>query len=244
MTRKLARRLAWLIGLCVLAVAVAAIATARPGDRSLYPAPPGGTVVEVFVVSNGYHSGIALPRAAVSAVAGRDARAALTMIATRFAAYTWLEFGFGEEAFYRSVPSVDAIDLGLALRALFKPHNASVVHVTGFMAPPPTAFAQARMVRIELGEAGFARLAQRLDAGFAPMRSGLPAEELGPGLYGSSLFFRARASFHLFNVCNHWVAGLLDAAGVPTTPVLDTLTQGLFADLRWRSGLEPVSSAH
>jgi hypothetical protein len=44
-------------------------------------------------------------------------------------------------------------------------------------------------------------------------------------------------------VCNHWIAGLLDAAGVPTSPVLATLPYGLILDLRWRSRLAAVSAA-
>ena len=76
----------------------------------------------------------------------------------------------------------------------------------------------------------------KLDATFARGGDGRP-EELGPGLYGPSLFFRANGTFHIFNVCNHWLAGLLDAAGVPTAPVLATLPFGLLLDLEWRSGL-------
>jgi hypothetical protein len=36
------------------------------------------------------------------------------------------------------------------------------------------------------------------------------------------------------------VADLLDAAGVPTSPVLATLPFGLLLDLEWRSGLAPL----
>jgi len=60
---------------------------------------------------------------------------------------------------------------------------------------------------------------------------------LGPGLYGPSLFYRSVEKFYAFNVCNHWVARLLSAAGLPTAPVLATLPQGLFFDLKWRVGL-------
>jgi Protein of unknown function (DUF2459) len=52
-----------------------------------------------------------------------------------------------------------------------------------------------------------------------------------------SLFFRANGTFHLFHVSNHWIADLLDAAGVPTVPLLATLPSGLLLDLKWRSGL-------
>jgi hypothetical protein len=47
----------------------------------------------------------------------------------------------------------------------------------------------------------------------------------------------------MFNVCNHWIANLLDAAGVPTAPVLATLPFGLLLDLEWRSGLVRLPGA-
>lgn len=81
----------------------------------------------------------------------------------------------------------------------------------------------------------------KLDATFAPGQGAVPAGELGPGIYGPSLFYRAAGAFHLFNVCNHWIGDLLDAAGLPTAPVLATLPQGLLLDLRWRSGLVPLA---
>jgi len=93
------------------------------------------------------------------------------------------------------------------------------------------------LVRIDLGAEGFERLAEMLDVTFARGPDGLRPEEVGPGLYGASLFFRANGAFHLFSVCNHWIARLLDAAGVPTAPVLATLPFGLLLDLEWRSNL-------
>ncbi len=93
------------------------------------------------------------------------------------------------------------------------------------------------MVRIELSQEGFARLLDRLEASFAPAT---PLQDLGPGLYGPSLFFRGADTFHIFNVCNHWVARLLSAAGLPTAPVLATMPRGLLLDLKLRSGLTPL----
>jgi uncharacterized protein (TIGR02117 family) len=231
---RLARGLLWLIALGAAAIIVAAFATARPGDRSLYPATGPG--VETYVVTNGWHSGIALPRAALSDVAGRFGLSALTMVTTRFADYPWIEIGFGELEFYRSVPTLAALRPMVVLRVLFRPGNAAVLHVVGLERAPPAALPQAVAVRLVLSEAGFSRLAQRMNASFAPRASGLPSDDLGPGLYGPSRFFRARGNFHLFNLCNHWVANMLDAAGIATTPVVDTLATGLLIDLRWRAG--------
>jgi hypothetical protein len=47
-------------------------------------------------------------------------------------------------------------------------------------------------------------------------------------------------TFNIFNDCNHWVARLLSAAGLPTAPVLATLPQGLLLDLKLRAGLVPL----
>ena len=66
--------------------------------------------------------------------------------------------------------------------------------------------------------------------------------DLGRGLYGASLFYPANGHFSIFKVCNHWIADLLGAAGLPVAPVLATLPSGLILDLRWRAGIAPTSS--
>jgi uncharacterized protein (TIGR02117 family) len=244
MLRTGAKRVA--LGLAVVtALFVAAVlASARPGDRGLWPPKPGAPSTEVFVVSHGYHAGIVVPRLALADAASRRGRSALGYVATRFADFDRLEIGWGDEGFYRHVPTAQSLTMALALRALFRPGNPSVVHVVGVGADPRATFGNSDLVRLDLGAAGFARLADRLDATFARGEDGFLPVELGPGLYGTSLFFRANGAFHLFNVCNHWLVDLLDAAGVPTTPVLATLPYGLLLDLEWRSGvarLAPVA---
>ena len=47
----------------------------------------------------------------------------------------------------------------------------------------------------------------------------------------------------IFNVCNHWVSDMLSAAGLPVTPVLDTVPPGLLLDLKMRAGLERLPGA-
>src|SRR5262245_56658040 len=229
------------LGLAIVAALViaAVLATARRGDRTLWPPAPGTSTTEVFVVSHGYHAGIIIPRAALAAAASRQGLAALGTLATRFAGFDRLEIGWGDEGFYSEEPTAQSLTVALALRALFRPGNPSVLHAVGVGADPRAAFPNSDLVRLDLGETGFARLADKLDASFARGEGGLPVD-LGPGLYGTSRFFRAIGVFHVFNVCNHWLAGLLDAAGVPTAPVLATLPYGLLLDLQWRSGLAPL----
>jgi uncharacterized protein (TIGR02117 family) len=230
------------IGVFVAAILLltAAALTKRPGDPELYPPPAGAPAVEVFVVSHGYHAGIVVPRAQAAEVAGANRDARVAAVTTRFAAYPWLEVGWGDEGFYTSVPTIGSLTIPLALRALFRPGNPSVVHVVGLAQPPRATFANADIVRLHLSEAGFARLLDRLDATFAEREEGGLGDPMGPGLYGPSLFYRGVGAFHLFNVCNHWIANLLDAAGVPTTPLLATLPAGLLYDLKRRAAAEPV----
>jgi uncharacterized protein (TIGR02117 family) len=233
------------LGLVVAALLVAAltIATARWGDSSLWPPAPGASITEIYIVNHGYHAGIAVPRAALAEQASRHGLSALGYVATRFADFDWLEIGWGDEGFYRYVPTVESLTVALALRALFRPGNPSVLHVVGVNNDPRAMFANPDLVPIGLSQAGFARVAAVLDATFARDNGSLVPQELGPGLYGTSLFFRANGAFHLFNVCNHWIARVLDAAGIPTAPVLATLPSGLLLDLRWRSGLFPLPPA-
>jgi uncharacterized protein (TIGR02117 family) len=225
-----------------VAFTVAAAVTLRSGDPVLWPAA-GEHATTIYVVSHGYHSGVVMPRAAMVELAAQRSLPALNTVAIRFAAYEWLEVGWGDEQFYRSVQTLASLNVWLAARALFWPGNASVLHVVGLSAAPREFVPNADIVKLDLSAAGFSLLSARMDRTFARAAGTMLPEELGHGLYGPSLFYRATGDFNIFHVCNHWVADLLDAAGVPTAPVLATLPAGLLLDLRWRSGLRPLPKA-
>jgi uncharacterized protein (TIGR02117 family) len=238
--RRVLKWIAWSLGVLVAVLVVAAIATIRSGDARLYPPAPGAPRVEVHIVTNFYHSGLIVPREALAEAAQRRKLPALAAVTAQFAPYERLEFGWGDEGFYTRVPTSAELTTALALRALFLPGNPSVLHVVGFSEPPRIVYPQADLVALTLGEAGFDRLAVMLDATFARKGRDGSVEELGRGLYGHSLFYRAVGTFNVLRVCNHWIADLLGAAGVPTSPVLATMPQGLLWDLTWRAGAARV----
>jgi uncharacterized protein (TIGR02117 family) len=241
--RRVLKWVVWPIGLLAVTWIVAVVATLRSGDARLYPPPAEQPRVEVFIAANIHHSGIILPRQALADAAAKRTLPALAAVTTRFAGYERLEFGWGDEGFYTRVPTTAEFTTALALRALFRPGNPSVLHVVGLAVHPQVAYPNASMVALTLGEGGFGRLAAMLDATFARSGRDGTIEEMGPGLYGPSLFFRAVGTFNLLRVCNHWTADLLDAAGVPTAPVLATLPQGLLWDLSTRAGAVKVQSS-
>ena len=236
--RRWRRKLAVAVAVGLAALAVALFATDLPGDAALYPAKPGGPTLAVFVVSNGFHTGLAIQRSDLAAVAKSASAAALDAVTQRFEAYDFLEFGWGEEQFYRGTPNIAAFQWRLAMRALFWP-NRTVVQVVGLMQPPPVAFAGASLVRVQLSAEGFGRLAASLDRSFGRGLDG-NLVEIGPGLYGPSLFYRATGQTGLFNVCNNWIGRQLNAAGLPNQPLLTMTAGGLFADLHFRSGIKDV----
>ena len=138
--RRWATRIATTIGVALLALLWvligAAYITARPADPMLRPPRDGAGTIEIVVVSNGYHAGVALPRAALAEDASARGYPSLTEVTQRFASFDWIEFGWGDREFYQSVPTVGDLSLPLALRALFSPGNTSVLHVVGIRGDP------------------------------------------------------------------------------------------------------------
>ena len=122
------------------------------------------------------------------------------------------------------------------MRALFRPGNPSVLHVVGVAHDPRTMFASSDLVRVDLSESGFERVADMLDATFARRRAACRRNS-GPGSTGRACSFAPTAHFTSSMSATTGPPRLLDAAGVPTAPVLATLPHGLLLDLQWRSGL-------
>ncbi len=236
--RRMLRWICWSLGAVGAAFIVAAVASIRFGDASLYPPRLHEPRVEIVIAGYLYHAGIVLPREAIEQIAHRHKLPALAAIASQFSDFPRLEFGWGDQHFYTRAPTPPEVTTVLALRALFRPGNPSVMHVVGLEPHQRAADLDTRLVTLTLGADGFARLAAALDASFA--RDGDRIEDLGPNLLGPGRFYRANGSYNVLRVCNHWVADLLHAAGVPSAPVLATLPQGLLWDLSLRGGAAPI----
>ena len=89
---------------------------------------------------------------------------------------------------------------------------------------------------ITLSRAGLAALLARADRSLAPGPGGAPI--MAPiRRVPDEAFFASKERFSLIHLCNHWTAELLNAAGLPVTPVIDTLPAGLALDLGLRVGL-------
>jgi len=169
-----------------------------------------------------------IPRAVIGAHGGPIAAAA-----ARTGGDPWVMVGWGDARFYEATTPwlgrlFDALRAGFGGRP-------TVVHLEGVWERPDQVW-KSGVRRIPLSSAGVAALLARADRAFALGPDGAPLFVPEPR-DANEAFFESGESFSALHLCNHWTAELLNAGGLPTTPVLDTLPAGLALDLRLRAGL-------
>ena len=206
--RRWCRRLAAALSVVLLIGCQTAAPVRDPGPRS----------VPIHVTSNGWHTAIVVPAAALAATGAIPE-------AEDFPGAAFLEFGWGDRVYYPAEKKT----LGMTLSAALAPTPA-VMHVAGRRAPPgdDTGY---ESVAVFLTEEGFRRLAAALAAEFERPAGGRAAP-VSPGLYAHSRFYRAHGEFHLLNTCNTWTARMLQTGGVTISPSGIVTAGKLMARLR------------
>lgn len=165
----------------------------------------------LYVVQHGWHAGIAVRRS--------DLPDGAWPVLDAFPDARYLEVGWGEARYYPG----ESRGVWGAVRAGGWP-TASVLHVVPIPAAVPDAFPQNKIVRVPVGADGLAAVTAYVAASFEPVEADTAAA-LSEGLYPGSRFYASSLSYHVFNNCNHWAAGALEAAGCDTSPRW-TLTVG------------------
>lgn len=166
------------------------------------PSPLGAH--RIFVLGNGFHTGLA--------VHAREVPEAAWPARRDFPDADYLELGWGEREYYpREHPGV-----WLALRALFTP-TSSTLHVIPIVGPPTRFFGDREIIELPVSQAGFERMVEfvrqtyELDANGGAIA--IPSE-----VNDGSRFYASPRTFHAFENCNVWVARALEAAGLPVDP--------------------------
>ncbi len=214
---------AWTGLLTACASPPATLGEARPADE-------GEPAHIVYIVSNGWHTGIILDR--------RDLPPDVVPEAEDFPAALYLEFGWGDREYYPTPrPTV-----GMALAAALTPTPA-VMHLAGLAQPPRRQYPLAELLAIPLTAPALDRLASGIAADFERPEGGR-AETIAPGLYRDSLFYPAHGSFHLFNTCNTWTARQLAAAGLALSPSGVVTADELMKRLRALPGVTNMAVRH
>ena len=120
----------------------------------------------------------------------------------------WLEFGWGDEGFYRS----EEITAPLVFSALCYP-TPGVVHVVVQEPPLHRQYQYAPIHLLSINREETDRLGTFLADTFEKDKNGDPIN-LGPGRYGKSTFYRASKSYYFPRSCNAWTAKGLRAGGL------------------------------
>ena len=190
----------------------------RPGDPALYPAPAGEPGVTVYLLDNGFHTDLVVPRAALIEGGGPLAEATADL-----APGDWVLIGWGDATFYVDQSPIPG-RLADGARAFFKPGNASVVMLDPEASDPARRFRPEDRQALRLSRAGMAALRARVEASLALDAAGRPITAAArPG--DDARFFKSRETFWVGHLCNHWTAELLSAAGLPVRP-LRAVTSG------------------
>jgi hypothetical protein len=213
------------VGATLAASSLSGCAYTRPGDPELYPVRPGRAAVTLYLVNNGYHTNLAIPRERIVGRAGPSAEA-LELLPPQ----PWVMAGYGDAVFYRE-RGAGLKRFGSALRAMFAPNNASLINLEMLEDEPPRLFAARHIAPVTLSEPGLEKLLEEMDRSFK-LDDGRVVDA-GPGVErpADSRFFEASLSFSIKRICNHWIGNLLGEAGVPIRPVAATHPRGLMRDV-------------
>ncbi len=171
----------------------------------------------VYVTGHGWHTGLVLRT--------DDVPAGVLPEVLDFQGSDFIEFGWGDEGFYRA----KKISPGLVAKAALVP-TPSVLHLASFDGRVEDFFSASDLVELSLDDAQFERLCEFLSATFD--RADETPANLGEGLYGRSRFYRANGSYYFPKTCNVWTAQALKAAGLPARPAASMTAESVLKQAR------------
>lgn len=194
-----------IVGLLVLYLAAAVIGTVWTDGGKANAGSAGSNTI--YVLSNGFHSDLALP------VNGGQPPAALPVLAGELPGglndTRYLIVGWGSQTAYTSLLALSDLTAAIAFKALL--FDRSVMHVL----PYSGEFGGEGVYRLELNDMQYRELVEFISNTFSTDRDGR-AELLAGITQGfGDVFYRARPRFSMFYGCNAWTGEALRQAGVP-----------------------------
>lgn len=170
--------------------------------------------VEIWVESNGVHTGVVMPKVAAGVDWRRLARPQ-HLADPRYAAHDHVSIGWGERTFYLETPTWWDVRPRTVLASAIG-SDRTLVHVDHVPRPRQTASVRRLVLRPE----EYRRLAGRIASYFTP------GGERFRGYYAYDAFYQSRGRYDAFRTCNAWTGDMLRHAGVRVgrwTPFSDTV---------------------
>ena len=170
----------------------------------LYPEDEEQRPIDIYVISHGWHVGVAIEAAHISEALPTHEE----MPDAEF-----LKFGWGDDLYYPEEES----NFGLLLRAAVLP-TRSVIHVVGIDIPLDRYFTGSDIIKIRITEQGAEKFAEFISDRFRRTQDG-SILHAAPGRYGNSAFFEANGLYYIPKTSNTWTARALRRTGYPITPL-------------------------
>jgi hypothetical protein len=187
-----------------------------PGDPALWPKASDDAGVPLYLLDNGFHTDMVVPRASLAVRPGPLADAVATL-----GPGDWILIGWGDAKFYVDQSPIQS-RLPDGARAFFHPGNPSVLMLRPETVAPEQAFLPEGRRRLVLSQAGFEAMDRRIEASL-DLSTGRPrVAATRPG--DPVRFFASRETFSVLHLCNHWAGEVLSAAGLPIRPVQTILS--------------------
>ena len=178
--------------------------------QDLYPQDEEDRPVPLYIVSHGWHAGIAIESKYIRDLLPDHPQMPEARI---------LKFGWGDQRYY-SEPDAG---FGLMMRAALLP-TRSALHVVATDLPIERYFGASRVVRIQITQEGAEQLGLFISTRFRRDERG-EIKIVADGLYSNSQFFEATGRYYLPKTSNIWTARALRQTGYPITPIY-SLTSG------------------
>lgn len=160
--------------------------------------------MEIAIVNHGWHTGFVIPSDTIQQV--------LPELQERFKNIPYIEFGWGDMAFYQA----EEITLGLTVQAILWP-TESVIHAVAIPKRASEYYTDRNVRNICLNQEQYAHLISFIESSFYKDGKG-NIVKLKKGIYGNSQFYKGEGDYYLMNTCNKWSAKGLKSAGFDISP--------------------------
>lgn len=158
--------------------------------------------VEIFIESNGIHTGIVVPKVAAG-IDWRELARPEHLADPRYAGYEFLSFGWGERTFYLETPTWWDVR-PVTLLAATVGSRRTLVHVDHVPRPTPEPMVR----RVVLRPEEYQRLAAYI------RRFVVPGGRVIQGYAPYDAFYESNGRYSAIDDCNAWTGAALAAAGV------------------------------
>ncbi|WP_069130575.1 DUF2459 domain-containing protein [Rhodohalobacter halophilus] len=170
--------------------------------KEIYPENPDHRNIPVYIVSHGWHAGIAIEANFIVDFLPKHAE---------LPEANNLMFGWGDARYYSNPDA----GFGVLTRAALLP-TKSVVHIVGFDRNVERYFPSSKIVEVHITPEGARKLGEFIDKSLK-----VNGEHLifySNGLYQNSAFFEANRYYFLPRTSNRWTAKALRSTGYPISP--------------------------